>query len=126
VFINKKNHENGGGMEKRKQLRVAMENLSVDVADGSGFFKGTVYDISRFGLCVTDLPSQINGEAEAMTVSISGKEGSFTMNVRPRWYCHGNVRKSIGVEITKIPLGWTQFVMNFEPALHIDVWGDLV
>jgi hypothetical protein len=120
-----KNLENGGAMEKRKQLRVTTENLSVDVADGFGFFKGMVSDISRFGVCIADLSNRLNGDVETMRIVVSGNESSFTMNVKPRWYSHGNVRKSIGVEIAKVPLGWTEFVMKLEPELRIDVWGEI-
>jgi hypothetical protein len=112
-------------MERRKHLRIAMEDLLVDVADGSGFFRGMVSDLSRCGICMSDLPKRLNADADKMTIVVSGKGGNFKMNVRPRWYCHGNARKSVGAEIENIPVGWAEFVMNFEPVLNEDVWGEI-
>jgi hypothetical protein len=112
-------------MEKRQHLRIAMESLSVDVADGVGFFQGAVSDVSRFGVCMTDLPKRLNGDATKMTIVISGKSGHFKMNVRPRWYTHGGVRKSVGVEIIDAAPDWREFVMSFEPVLQKDVWGEI-
>jgi len=112
-------------MEKRKHLRIAMENLSVDIADGVGFFQGMVSDVSRFGICMTDLPKRINGDAEKMTIVVSGRAGHFKMNVRPRWYTRGSARRSVGVEIMDVPWGWNEFVKNFEPVFHKDVWDQI-
>jgi hypothetical protein len=112
-------------MEKRQHLRVAKDNLSVDVAYGTGFFRGLVSDISRFGVCITDLSKQLDGDVGKMTIVVSGQGEHFKMNVRPRWYTHGGARKSVGVEIMNIPWGWTEFVMNFEPAIENDVWGEV-
>ena len=112
-------------MEKRKHLRIAMENLSVDIADGVGFFQGMVSDVSRFGICMTDLPKRINGDAEKMTIVVSGRAGHFKMNVRPRWYTQGGARRFVGVEIMDVPRDWIEFVMNFEALLHNDIKGEI-
>jgi hypothetical protein len=111
-------------MERRRYQRVAIDNLLVDVADGSGFFRGLVSDVSRFGVCISDLPQRLNADGD-MTIVVSGKGGNYKMNVRPRWYCHGNARKSVGVEIINIPKGWVEFVANFEPLLNKEEWGEI-
>lgn len=103
-------------MEKRQHLRIAMENLSVDVADGVGFFRGVVSDVSRFGVCMTDLSKRLTGDANKMTIVVSGQGGHFKMKVRPRWYTHGGERKSVGVEIIDVTPDWTEFVIGFEPV----------
>ena len=107
-----------------------MENLSVDISDGTGFFQGTVFDISRFGLCLTDLPNLLNGDAETMTIVVSRRGRHFRMKVRPRWYCHtdGGARKSFGVEILALPAGWEEFVLNFEPLrfLYEDALSEII
>jgi hypothetical protein len=112
-------------MDRRKHQRLAIDSLSVDVADGSGFFKGQVTDISRLGLCMSDLPKQLKADADNMTIVVSGNGNHFKMNVRPRWYCHGNARKSVGLEIIDVQQDWVNFVMNFEPILNQDVWGEI-
>ena len=112
-------------MERRKYQRIAMENLSVDVSDGIGFFPGVVSDVSRFGISIADLPMRLNGDVKKMTVVVSGQGGHFKMNIRPRWSAKDGLRKSVGAEITNAPWGWTEFVMNFEPVFHGDVWGEV-
>jgi hypothetical protein len=112
-------------MEKRQHLRIEMENLSVDVADGVGFFRGKVSDVSRFGVCIADLPKRLNGDATKMTIVISGRGGHFKMDVRPRWYTHGGVMKSVGVEIIDATPNWREFVTNIEPALQKEVWNEI-
>jgi hypothetical protein len=114
-----------GKMEKRKYQRVTIENLSVDVSDGIGFFPGVISDVSRFGMSMADLSTRLNVDVKKMTVVISGKGGHFKMNVRPRWSIKDGHRKSLGAEISTAPLGWTEFVMNFERVFNNDVWGEI-
>lgn len=101
---------------------MKMDNLTVDVSDGVGFFQGLVSDISRFGMCLTDLPKRLNGAARKMTVVVSWKGEHFKMDVRPRWFTEDGAGKYVGVEITNAPWSWTEFVMKFEPAIEKDVW----
>ena len=112
-------------MEKRKNLRIPMKNLWVDIADGFGFSQGVVSDVSRFGICMTGMPKRLNEDAERMTVVVSGNVGRFTMNVRTKWYTHGDARRFVGVEILDVPKDWIELVMNFEAILHQDVKGEI-
>jgi len=109
-------------MEKRYHPRVSIENLSADAADGVGFFSGTVTDVSRFGVCLSDFPKKIKGEANKLTIIVSGHGKRFKMNVRPRWSSVYGVCKAIGAEILNPPWGWTEFIMQFEPKVADEVW----
>jgi hypothetical protein len=109
-------------MEKREHPRMTIKDISVDVAVGAGVFRGMISDISRFGVCMTDLPKRLNGSVKKMTIVVSAKGQHFKMNVKPRWYTEGGVTKSVGSEILNPPWGWTEFVMVFEPAIQKDVW----
>lgn len=102
-------------MEKRRYPRIIMENLAVDASDGVGFLQGTVADISRFGVCVTNLQQRKSGQPARMTFVISGQGENFKMTVRPRWSVLEGAGKSVGAEIVDPPLRWTEFIMNFEP-----------
>jgi len=112
-------------MEKRKYPRMEIGTLSVDVSDGVGFFPGVVSDVSRVGIGISDLPKRLDGDVKKMTIVVSVPGEHFKMNVRPRWSTKNGVRKSVGVEIMSAPCGWTEFVMNFEPVFHDDVWGEV-
>lgn len=109
-------------MEKRTHQRVPMNNLAVDASDGVGFFHGTILDISRFGLAVSDFPKKLDEKTKKMTVVISGRGKNFKMSVRPRWSKVSGAKKSIGTEILNPPWGWTEFVMDVEPKQEDDPW----
>jgi len=104
--------------ERRKFQRIPLTEIAVDVSDGKGFFMGAVYDISRFGLCMKDMPIKLKGDVEKMTVIVAGRGGRFKMNVKPRWSTRDHQKKSVGAEILDAPWGWTEFVMKFEPAAN--------
>ncbi len=109
-------------MEKRRFQRVSVMGLQADLSDGVGFFSGEIIDISRIGMHLTDLPKNLNEEAQRMTVVISGKGNNFKMLVRPCWATQDGIRKSVGFEIINIPYEWTEFVMGVEPMVERDVW----
>lgn len=71
-------------MKQRNHPRLEIKNLSVDASDGVGFFQGVISDVSRFGVCLTDLPKKLNRKAKIMTVVVSGQGKNFKMSVRPR------------------------------------------
>jgi len=110
-------------VNKRKHPRIKMERLSVEVADGKGFFEGRVSDICRLGLCITDLPNNLDGDVEFLTIVVSGKGQNQLMNVIPKWYSEGTETKTLGVEIAIVPNGWDKFVKNSEPVSRSGLWG---
>ncbi len=109
-------------MEKRRHPRMATEHLSVDVVDGVGNFPGMVFDLSRSGVCITELSKKLNASVKTMTVVVSGKGRNFKMNVRPRWFADGGAWKSVGAEILNPSPEWIEFVMGFEPAIQKEAW----
>lgn len=102
-----------------------MEQALIEVADGAGFFPGRLFDVSRYGFCIADLPKHLNVAAETMTAIVSGKESHFTMTIRPKWYIDGSAWKIIGVEIINPPWDWKEFVMGFEPAPYKCIWTEV-
>ena len=109
-------------MENRRYKRVTITNLSIDASDGIGFFKGMIFDISRIGFRVTDISNKIDSKVKRLTVVVSGQGQNFKMNVKPKWATYNGASKSMGVEISNAPWGWTEFVMNNEPEEENDVW----
>jgi hypothetical protein len=106
-------------MERRKQPRIMLDVLSVDINDGKGFFQGRVTDISKTGLCMDELPKRINAETKKLTVVVSGRRDHFRLVVCPKWYINGNAIKTIGGEILTSSWTWEDFVSRLEP-LSID------
>ncbi len=110
-------------MDKREYTRIEVDGLGADISDGVGFFPGTISDVSRFGLCMSDLPKRINNKTEKMTVVVSGHGKNFKMLVRPKWSTETGLRKMVGFQIVNTPWAWTDFVMQIEPESEDDVWG---
>ena len=101
-------------MEKRRSQRIPIKNLAVDAYDGLGFLQGMVANVSRFGICVTNLQRR-KGQPWKMTFIVSGRGKNFKMTVKPRWTIAQGASKSVGAEILELPSGWAEFVMSFEP-----------
>jgi len=118
------NHKEIQEMEKRQHQRMEVANLSVDISDGSGFFGGTIRDLSLFGMKVDNVPKRLDDNAKQLSIVISGKGQNFKVKARPRWAVRQPIGKSVGIEIVHAPIGWTEFVMNFEPGKD-EVWGEI-
>lgn len=111
-------------MEKRRYQRMEVGNLHADISDGSGFFGGTISDLSRSGFKLNNVPKRLDDKAKQLSIVISGKGTNFRLRAKPRWSVYQSISKSVGIEIVKAPVGWTEFVMNFEPN-DVDVWGEI-
>jgi hypothetical protein len=102
-------------MESRFYTRVPVKNFTVDASDGDGFFQGMVQDVSRFGVCIKNLPQRINDKAKRIIIVVSGDGRNFKMLARPCWGTLKDSEKSLGAELLNPPWGWTAFVASLEP-----------
>lgn len=109
-------------MGNRVYPRVEVIGFQADVSDGMGFFPGEVSDVSRFGLCMKDLPKRVNETSNRMTVVVNGNGKNFKMNVRPKWSQASGLRKTVGFEILNTPYEWTDFILRLEPKDDQDGW----
>lgn len=88
--------------------------MYVDISDGSGFFAGTVGDLSHLGMKVDNIPKRLDDTTKLLSIVVSGKGKHFKMKARPRWAISQPISKSVGIEIVNTPSGWAEFVMKFE------------
>ena len=91
-----------------------------DVFDGKGVFSGTVEDLSRKGIQLKNIPKRLNDKVKKFSVVVSDGARSFKLLARPRWTRKRSISQTLGVEIVKAPLGWTEFVMSLEQPAD---WG---
>ena len=103
---------------------MEVENLNIDISDGSGFFGGTIRDLSRFGMKVDNVARRLDDNAKQFSIVISGNGKNFKVKARPRWTVQQPISKSVGIEIVHAPLGWSEFVMDFEPSKD-DIWEEI-
>ena len=90
-------------MEKRKHPRIVVAGMSIDVSDGIGCWSGTVNDVSRNGLCVSDLGTVLGKKAGTYTVVASKGGAHFKFRARPRWEVVRAQNKTMGLEIAETP-----------------------
>ncbi len=112
-------------MEHRKHPRISTKSLEIDISDGKGFFSGSVNNISRFGLLVSDLPLKLKSDADIFTAIINSQKGNFKMFLKPMWENEDGLRKTVGLEIESCSWGWTEFVMDLEPN-EGDIWSNTI
>jgi len=101
-------------MDKRRRQRTAMTDFSFEAFDGINFYQGEIVDASGFGICMTDLPRNMQGETRKIKVTINGRGISFRMQVMPKWSSNKGCGKTLGAEILSPPIGWAEFIMNLE------------
>jgi hypothetical protein len=101
-------------MEQRKNKRIVVRNMQIDISDGIGSCSGTVCDISRVGLCLADLAKRFGKNIGAYTVVASCGNHHFKFRVRPRWEQAGRLSKRVGVEIHDPPRQWIEYVISLE------------
>lgn len=101
--------------DNREHPRMETIELRADISDGNDFFSGTVKNISRFGLAITDIPATLDQDAEIYSVILDGPGIHFKLLVRPVWDYQADGRKTIGAIIENSPWTWTDYVMGKEP-----------
>lgn len=111
--------------ENRKHPRIAITKLTADISDGKGFYTGSVENISRFGMSITDLPVKIDCHTDILTAIVNGDGDNFKMFLKPKWQLVNGLSKCVGVQIESCSWGWTDFVMKHE-AVDEDIWPELV
>jgi hypothetical protein len=101
-------------MEKRRHPRIVVTGMSIDVSDGIGCWSGTVNDVSRNGLRVSDLGSMLGKKTGTYTVVASKGWTHFKFRVKPRWEVVRAQIKTMGMEIAETPGKWTEYIQTLE------------
>jgi len=108
-------------MDRRRHDRIQLNHLLADISDGRGFFSGTVADLSRTGIQLSDVPKRLDKQTKDLWITLSDKGRNFKIKVRPRWARTKTIAQNIGMEIVRAPLGWAEFVMAMEPVKNTDI-----
>lgn len=106
---------------KRRHLRLDVQGMEVDISDDIGFCSAQVRDISRFGVCLSEIPRKLHVKGDKFLVVISDQKHHFKMQVQSRWEKKQGFDTILGVEIKDAPWSWTEFLSTMEPA-DDDVW----
>lgn len=108
-------------VEQRNHLRLAAIGMEIDISDRVGFSTGTVKDISRFGICISDIPRKLHTKDNCITAVVSSKEKRFKLLLRIQWERQEGLTMLTGTIIDNAPWEWTEMIMQMEPKSN-DIW----
>lgn len=111
-------------MDKRQYPRVQVANMMVDISDRVGFCSGVVKDVSRFGICITDIPRKLHPKNDCVEAVIFSQGQKFKLKLRQRWLKKSGVNMEVGARIDNVPWAWTEMAMGGEPDSG-DIWGTM-
>ena len=111
-------------MNKRKQERYLVEDITSSLADAHFCFSGMVEDVSRTGIRISNLPQKFDDSVGICICVIEAQGKNFKIEVEPRWTNDSGFLKEVGFKITNPPWNWTAFIRKYEPATEKDdIWG---
>lgn len=102
---------------KRRFFRMNAQGMEAYISDDIGFCSAQVKDMSRFGVCLSDMTRKPYVNGRKFLLIISDQEGHrFKMHAQGRWGLDRRSDKIFGVEIIDAPWAWTEQVLAKEPA----------
>ena len=108
-------------MEQRQHPRLNAVGMEIDISDRIGFSTGTLKDISRFGVCITDIPRKLHTKDSVFTVVISAKRKRFKLQLKSQWEKQDGLTMVTGAIVNNAPWQWTEMITTMEPQ-NDDVW----
>ena len=108
---------------KRRFFRMEAQGMEADISDDIGFCSARVKDVSRFGVCLSDMTRRPSVRGDKFLLIISDQEGHrFKMHAQGRWEVGQGSDMLFGAEIMTAPWGWTELISAIEPVKK-DPWG---
>ncbi len=95
---------------KRSHFRFDVQGIEAVISDDNGFCSAQVKDISRFGICFSEIPRNLRLNEDKFLVIISDQKHRFKMHVQGKWKQEEGFDTIMGVAIINAPLIWTEFV----------------
>ncbi len=110
IFLN----DDTNTTEQRKYVRLNATGMDISISDKVGFSSGTLKDISRFGVCIVDLPRPLQSDNDGITAVITASEKRFKLRLKPQWEKQDGLMMVMGAIIDDVPLDWTEMVMELK------------
>ncbi len=108
-------------MNQRQHTRLTVSNMGVEISDKIGCSTGTIKDISRLGICITNIPRELKTQNDSFTAVISSKGHQFRLQLRPKWVKQDGLTLMTGAIIDTAPWDWTAMLIQMEPK-DTNVW----
>lgn len=85
--------------ERRKHPRIAVQGAYAMVSGRCECCEAVVENISKFGICVKNLPQELMNEAKKFKVIVKTQAGNFEMFVNPRWNKQREAGHRVGAQL---------------------------
>lgn len=92
--------------------------MDITLSDRVGFSSGTVKDVSRFGLCITDLPRALKPGNESIAAIVVTPDKRFRFTLRPQWEKQDGLTMAMGTTISSVPREWVELMCQLEAARY--------
>ena len=101
-------------LNKRRQTRVPVPELSVEITDGYNNYQGTLTNVSFDGLRLEVHSNEMTRRKDTNTykLTIISKQETFILKAFPRWEKQDFEKSGVGFRVFNAPRDWYKFVMN--------------
>lgn len=106
---------------KRRHFRMDIQGMEVDISDDIGFCSAWVTNVSRSGLCLSEMSRELRAKDDNFLIVISVQGYRFKSVAHSKWWSEQRFNTALGVELKNTPWNWTKYVSTLEPA-EDDVW----
>ncbi len=89
-------------------------DMATSISDGRLVFDGTVTNVARKGLMMSDIPEKFDFYSPKWIAVVSNTGKNFRLLVKPRWSKANGKGKSIGFQIISPPLTLIKFINELD------------
>lgn len=101
-------------MEQRQHIRTETNGMEAYISDQAGLCRGILKDISRFGLCITEIPRKLYTDNGLFNVVILGRGYNFKLQLQEKWKTKNELTTMVGAGINDAPWDWTEMTIRQE------------
>jgi hypothetical protein len=101
-------------MEQRQYIRTSIKGMTAYISDQAGLCSGTLRDISRFGICIIDIPRKLQTLNGGFDVVINSSSYNFKLQLKEKWKQENGLTTMVGASIDDAPWDWTEMTLRHE------------
>ena len=101
-------------MEQRQHIRSNVNGMTVYISDQAGLCNGTIKDMSRFGICITDISRKLQTNNGSFNAVIKGRGQNFKLQLKEKWKEENGQTNMVGAGIDDAPWDWAEMTLRHE------------
>jgi hypothetical protein len=99
---------------KRRQTRIPVSGLSVEITDGYDDYQGVLKNVSFDGVRIEIKSTEMTmrKDTSSYKLKITSENGTFILKALPRWEKETSDKSGVGFRVFNAPRDWYKFVMD--------------